>query len=651
MTPCDDISARDTLYLQALKRYYDYDSFRSIQLDIIRSIGSGHDTLGLMPTGGGKSITFQIPALVMEGVCIVITPLISLMKDQVTHLKARGIHAEAIYSGISYQEIQKILDNAIYGAVKFLYISPERLANKLFLAKLYYMKVCFITVDEAHCISQWGYDFRPPYLRINEIRERVPDAPVLALTATATPLVVGDIQERLMFGKYSELTPAVFQMSFKRENLSYVVRKTEDKMREMVHILSSVGGSTIIYTRNREKTKTLAKELVEQGFSATFYHAGLDIAVKDKRQEQWHNNEFRVMVATNAFGMGIDKPDVRLVIHADCPDSLEEYFQEAGRAGRDGKRAYAVLLYNGNDRKQLMKRCAIAFPPKDYIRRVYDHLAYFFELAVETGEGARYEFDEHLFCYRFKHYPTHLEAALSILQNAGYIHYESDPDTSPRVMIITSREALYHIENMSRNEDAVLDTLLRHYGSLFADLTYIREGEVAAKNGITTDELHVTLKELAQKRIIRYVPRRNTPIITFIQQRIDSERLRFSKDIYETLQERLMERVNHFLQYAESDARCRQNLLMEYFGEKGAKPCGCCDVCLAENSKGTEETKEKNASALEIVMNMLSDNKPHYISELRTLGITESELHYVIEQIRNNDNISTDGVFIQLFRD
>lgn len=648
MTPCDDISAKDSLYLQALKRYYNYDSFRSIQLDIIRSIGSGHDTLGLMPTGGGKSITFQIPALVTEGVCIVITPLISLMKDQVTHLKGKGIHAEAIYSALSHDEIQRILDNTIYGAVKFLYISPERLTNKLFLAKLYYMKVCFITVDEAHCISQWGYDFRPHYLKISEIRERKPDVPVLALTATATPFVINDIQQKLKFGEYSELSPAVFMMSFKRNNLSYVVRKAEDKMREMKHILSSVQGSAIVYTRNRKSTKEIAEELSAYGISTTFYHAGLDIAVKDKRQEQWHDNVFRVMVATNAFGMGIDKADVRLVIHADCPDSLEAYFQEAGRAGRDGKRAYAVLLFNGYDRKKLMKHSHTAFPPKEYIRKVYEHLCYFFELAINSGEGARYEFDEQLFCFRFGHHPSHLEPALTILQNAGYIHYDSDPDTSPRVMITTSREALYHIENISKNEDAVLDTLLRRYGSLFSELTYIKEGVVAAESGITDKELHVALKELAQKRIIRYVPRRNTPVITFLQQRIDSERIRIGKDVYETLQERLLDRINSFLTYAESNAKCRQLQLTEYFGEKDSEPCGCCDVCLEDNSNRTKEKEERTSSAWEKVMDMLSDKEPHYIADLRNIGLTESELHSVTKRLRNDENITSDGVFIQL---
>lgn len=571
----------DSVYIDILRRHFGYESFRGIQLDIVRCIGAGHDTLGLMPTGGGKSITFQVPALAMDGVCIVVTPLIALMKDQVEHLKARGLKAEAIYSGQSRQEILRILDNAIYGAVKFLYVSPERLSQQLFLAKLYYMKVCFIAVDEAHCISQWGYDFRPSYLRISAIRERCPSAPLLALTATATPDVVEDIQEKLQFGKVCNPDAKVFSMSFRRDNLAYVVRRTEDKDAQLVHILRSVQGSAIVYTRNRANTRDVAQMLQAEGFTATYYHAGLDFAIKDRHQREWQEGRVRVMAATNAFGMGIDKADVRLVVHMDCPDSLEEYFQEAGRAGRDGLRSYAVLLYNKGDRAALMRRAAQAFPPREYLRRVYDQLAYFFELAVDSGEGARYEFDEGLFCQRFRHFPTTLQCALGLLQNAGYLHYDPDPDNNPRVMFCVGREDLYYVSGLSPLENSVLMTLLRYYGSLFSDLTYIDEGFVAEKAGIGERELHVALKSLAQRRLLRYVPRRHVPLITYLCQRVDSGRLRIGRDVYEERRDRLEDRLGAMMRYADEGERCRQRMLLEYFGETDTHDCGHCDVCLS----------------------------------------------------------------------
>lgn len=569
-----------TDYTYLLRQHFGYDSFRSIQLDIIQSIGSGHDTLGLMPTGGGKSITFQIPAMAMDGVCIVISPLIALMKDQVQHLKERGIKAEAIYSGLSKRETHQVLDNAVFGAVKFLYVSPERLSNRLFLAKLYYMKVCFITVDEAHCISQWGYDFRPSYLKINELRKVLPHAPILALTATATPTVVDDIQEQLEFGKHNDLKPQVFSMSFRRENLSYVVRQADDKFLELLHIISSVRGSVIVYTRNRERTKEVADKLDEEGISATFYHAGLDFAIKEKRQDDWQQDNVRVMVATNAFGMGIDKPDVRLVIHMDVPDSIEAYYQEAGRAGRDGKRAYAVLIYNGQDRTSLLRHITNTFPPKDYIRKVYDHLAYFFELAIDSGEGARYDFNEYVFCRRFKHHPLHLEAALAILQNSGYITYNIDNENRARVMIRVTRNELYSINFLSADEEKTLNALLRHYGTLFTDMTYIDNDAIMRYTALSKDELHMTLKSLAERRIISYVPPRHMPMITYPQQRVDSQKMRIPRNVYETMQERMNERVSKMLQYIDDNTTCRERMLLEYFGERTDHDCGHCDVCL-----------------------------------------------------------------------
>ena len=380
-------------YQAILKQYWGYDSFRGIQEDIIRSIGEGRDTLGLMPTGGGKSVTFQVPALAQEGMCLVITPLIALMKDQVQNLKRRGIKALAVYSGMSRQDIIATLENAIFGNYKFLYISPERLDTDIFRIKLAKMKISLITVDESHCISQWGYDFRPAYLKIAEVRRLLPGVPVLALTATATPEVVKDIQQRLEFREEN-----VFRMSFERTNLAYVVRRTENKAAELLHILQRMPGSAILYVRNRRRTKEVTEWLQQQGITADFYHAGLDDAVKDIRQQRWQKGESRVMVATNAFGMGIDKPDVRLVIHLDLPDSIEAYFQEAGRAGRDGQKAYAIILHSKADSTTLRKRIPDNFPEKDYIRDVYEHLQYYYEMAMGDGRGCVREFDIEDFC-------------------------------------------------------------------------------------------------------------------------------------------------------------------------------------------------------------------------------------------------------------
>ncbi len=403
-------------YRSILKQYWGYDNFRGIQADIIESIGSGKDTLGLMPTGGGKSITFQVPALAQPGLCLVITPLIALMKDQVRNLRDRGIKATAIYSGMTREEILIALDNCIFGNYKFLYISPERLGTEIFQLKLRSMKVSMITVDESHCISQWGYDFRPAYLQISEVRKLLPDVPVLALTATATPEVVKDIQERLAFRKEN-----VFRMSFERQNLAYIVRRTENKAEELLHILQSVSGSAIVYTRNRKKTKEAALFLNANQITATFYHAGLNNEIKDQRQKSWLTGEHRVMVATNAFGMGIDKPDVRIVIHLDFPDSPEAYFQEAGRAGRDGQKAYAVLLYARNDQATLKKRIADTFPEKDYIRKVYEDVNYYYQMAMGDGLGCTYAFNIDEFCHNFKHFPIQVDSALKILTRASSI--------------------------------------------------------------------------------------------------------------------------------------------------------------------------------------------------------------------------------------
>ncbi len=567
-----------------LQKYWGYPDFRGIQRNIIESIASGRDTLGLMPTGGGKSITFQVPALAQEGVCIVITPLIALMKDQVLHLKERGILADAIYADKSRSEILQTLDNTIFGGVKILYVSPERLASEMFQTKLRHIHVSFITVDEAHCISQWGYDFRPSYLQIADIREMKPGVPILALTATATPEVVEDIQEKLHFSEKN-----VFKMSFERKNLAYVVREAEDKQNEMIHILQSVGGSAIIYARSRKRTKEMAQLLSQQGITATFYHAGLDPDVKDQRQKAWQKDEVRVMCATNAFGMGIDKPDVRMVIHIDCPDSLEAYFQEAGRAGRDGQKSYAVLLYNKHDELKLSKRVEDTFPQKELIQDIYEHLAYFYQIGVGSGQGKTFEFDIEKFCVTYKYFPTKVDAALRILERSGYLHYEDNPDGKARVMFLLGRNDLYLLDQLSPSQDAVVTALLRSYGSLFVDLTYIDEAMIARQAELTIQQVYFALKSLAARHIIKFIPRRKIPFITYTRDRVDGDKVVIPKEVWESRREQYEKRIKSMIHYAKNDEECRSKQLLAYFGEENDNECKQCDVCQANR----EDDKEK----------------------------------------------------------
>ena len=580
-----------------LQKYWGYPDFRGIQRNIIESIASGRDTLGLMPTGGGKSITFQVPALAQEGVCIVITPLIALMKDQVQHLREHGILADAIYADKSRSEILQTLDNAIFGGVKILYVSPERLASEMFQTKLRHIHVSFITVDEAHCISQWGYDFRPSYLQIASIREMKPGIPILALTATATPEVVDDIQERLHFKEKN-----VFKMSFERKNLAYVVREAEDKQGEMIHILQSVGGSAIIYARSRKRTKEMAQLLSQQGITATFYHAGLDPDVKDQRQKAWQKDEVRVMCATNAFGMGIDKPDVRVVIHIDCPDSLEAYFQEAGRAGRDGQKSYAVLLYNKHDELKLCKRVDDTFPPKELIQDIYEHLAYFYQIGVGSGQGKTFEFDIEKFCVTYKYFPTKVDAALRILERSGYLHYEDNPDGKARVMFLLGRNDLYMLDQLAPNQDAVVTALLRSYGSLFVDLTYIDEALIARQAELTIQQVYFALKSLAARHIIQFIPRRKIPFISYTRDRVDGDKVVIPKEVWESRREQYEKRIKSMIRYAKNDEVCRSRQLLAYFGEENDRDCKQCDVCLADQAEEREKELRRKVAENQIII-------------------------------------------------
>lgn len=587
-------------YQEILKQYWGYDSFRDLQEEIITSIGEGKDTLGLMPTGGGKSITFQVPALAQEGICIVITPLIALMKDQVQNLRKREIKALAIYSGMTRQEILTALENCIFGNYKFLYISPERLDTEIFRTKLRSMKVSMITVDESHCISQWGYDFRPAYLKIAEIRELLPEVPVLALTATATPEVVTDIQARLKFREGN-----VFRMSFERKNLAYIVRKTDNKTKELLYILQRISGSAIIYVRNRRRTKEITELLMNEGITADFYHAGLDNAVKDLRQKRWQSGEVRVMVATNAFGMGIDKPDVRIVLHLDLPDSPEAYFQEAGRAGRDGEKAYAVILYSKSDRTTLHKRVVDTFPDKEYILNVYEHLQYYYQMAMGDGFQCIREFNLEEFCRKFKYFPVPVDSALKILTQAGYLEYTDEQDNSSRILFTIRRDELYKLREMGKEAEALIQSILRSYTGVFTDYAYISEESLAIRTGLTRQQIYNILVTLTKRRIVDYIPRKKTPYIIYTRERLELRFLHIPPSVYEERKARYEARIKAMEEYVTTENICRSRMLLRYFGEKNEHNCGQCDVCLSK--RATDNLSEKSYEEVKRqILNLLS---------------------------------------------
>ena len=534
-----------------------------------------------MPTGGGKSITFQVPALAMEGICIVVTPLIALMKDQVDNLRRLGIKATAVYSGMTRQEIIAQLENCIFGDYKFLYVSPERLGTDIFKSKLQAMNVCLLVIDESHCISQWGYDFRPSYLSIADIREELPGVPVLALTATATPEVVNDIQERLHFREKN-----VFRKSFVRKNLSYIVRQTEDKINSLIYILGKVPGTAIVYVRNRKRTKEIAALLQQAGISADFFHAGLNRDDKNLRQSRWKNNECRVIVSTNAFGMGIDKPDVRLVVHMDMPGSLEEYYQEAGRAGRDEQRAYAVALCSNIDCTKLKKRLADEFPDRDFISRVYDALGNYYQIAMGFGLDTVHDFSLVDFCtaYKFSHLQAH--HALKILELAGYIEYTEEQENASRLVFTATRDELYKYLHQDKKTDEVIQTILRSYTGLFSDYVYINEGLISTRTGLSQQEIYEVLVGLSKYRIVNYIPHKKTPLIIYTRTREEIKYLSIPRSAYEERKERFESRINRVMEYINENRICRSRMLISYFGENGTSDCGCCDVCLAKNDSG-----------------------------------------------------------------
>lgn len=570
-----------SVYREILKEYWGYDDFRDLQEDIIKSVCEGRDTLALMPTGGGKSLTFQIPSLAMEGICLVVTPLVALMKDQVSNLKRTGIRAAAIFSGMTRQEIILTLDNCHYGDFKFLYVSPERLCTELFRERIVTMSVNLIAVDEAHCISQWGYDFRPSYLNISDIRQLLPNVPVLALTATATPSVVEDIQERLHFKEKN-----VFRKSFERPNLAYVVRQTEDKEKELLYILSKTPGSAVVYVSSRKTSRELSGMLKKNRISSDYFHAGLTNESKDFKQEEWKNGNCRVMVATNAFGMGIDKSDVRMVVHMDLPDSIEAYFQEAGRAGRDGEKAYAVLLYHKSDSIRLKKHVSDSFPSKESIRKVYESLAFYFQIGIGTGTGAMFAYDHTDFCTKFKLNYLHAFNALKILEQAGYLELTDEMDNPSRVYILTKRDDLYRLKLDDKPEDEVLQLLLRSYTGLFTDFISIQEELLAKRLGTSADEVYNILLRLSRMGIIYYIPRKKTPYVIYTIAREDTERVALRKDVYEDRLDRSRKRIQAIMTYASDNQICRSKQLLVYFGQENVKNCGQCDICLSKNEMG-----------------------------------------------------------------
>ncbi|MFP4692200.1 MAG: ATP-dependent DNA helicase RecQ [Bacteroidales bacterium] len=621
-----------------LLKYWGFSSFRPLQEDIIRSVVDGHDTLALLPTGGGKSLCYQVPGVAMEGLCIVVSPLIALMKDQVQALKEKGIKATGIYHGMSRVEIDNAVDNCVYGDVKFLYLSPERLTTDLIRSRMEKMNVNLLAVDESHCISQWGYDFRPPYLRIAEIRTLIPNTPVLALTATATPKVVEDIQERLQFS-----SPKVFQKSFERKNLAYVVFREENKLRRLLKICKNVPGTGVVYVRNRKRTKEISRWLNQQKVNADYYHAGLTTLERDAKQNSWMKERTRVIVSTNAFGMGIDKPNVRFVVHMDLPDSPEAYFQEAGRAGRDGKKAYAILLFNESDVMDLKEFHQRSFPPLKVIKQVYTCLGNYFQLAIGSGKDQSMPFELTRFARNYDMDPFVVYNALGFLEKEGYLAMSEAMSNPSRIMFLVNNETLYRFQVANPQYDSFIKLLLRSYTGLFSEFTKIQETDIASRAGIPKGNIQKILSDLHDMQILHYKKQNEQPLITFLEERMSAADLTISKALYKERKEFAGKRLNAMLDYAQSENRCRSLNLLAYFGETDAVRCGQCDVCLERNKTGVSSYEFEQILAL--VKPQIQEKQISLETLIHELDIqlSETKVINVIRYLQDKGKISTDN--------
>jgi ATP-dependent DNA helicase RecQ len=623
----------DNIYRQILTRYWGFTAFRPLQEDIIQTVVAGHDVMALLPTGGGKSVTYQVPGIAMDGLCLVVTPLIALMKDQVENLNQKGIKALAIHSGMSADEIDIALDNAIYGNFKFLYISPERINTRIFRIRLEHMKINLVAVDEAHCISQWGYDFRPSYLQIVELRNYLPGIPFLALTATATPEVIRDIQDKLRL-RDSKL----FRASFVRENLVYTVIKTEDKQRYILKVAEQIRGTGIIYVRSRKKSKELALFLHKNRISCDYYHAGLEHAVRNRKQNDWMNNKFRIIVATNAFGMGIDKADVRFVLHVDLPDSTEAYFQEAGRAGRDDHLAHAILLYNDADRITAGKRIRTNFPEISTIKQVYRALGNYFQVPVGAAKNQVYDFNIADFTGRYKLSILTVFNSLKFLQAEGYIELTEEINHPSKLKFLVDRDYLYKFQVANAEFDAFIKLVLRTYSGLFSEYVTIYEDMLASRAGVPVETIRQYLKRLMATGIVKYIIQKKTPVIIYTEERLDTDNLRISKKNYRDRKERFEKRMQSVLDYVNQSNICRSQYLVAWFGEQNTRPCEQCDICMQNKNLGLSSYEFE--LAVEEIRDTIINESLSLEKLVKNISLEEEKTIKVVQWLLDNEKLT-----------